>query len=248
MEDQTLHPCARYSGETLSAYLDGDLPPAQSGEVRAHLDGCAACGSVLAELRAMAGATRRLAPPEPPPTLWMALEGALERHDRPWWRSLRLFGVGAMAGAAAVSIAALGLSWRAHHPAGASGPSTAELAPPPAVAARVAPDPLLDEAEAELARAAADYERSIEKLRSLLEREEPRWSPEERARCADRLAQLDEAIAHSRELARRTPGDTTGSDQLFAAYRQKIEFLAEAVHRGGTFREAAPGRLCARPS
>ena len=116
----------------------------------------------------------------------------------------------------------------------------AEVAPPPAVAAQVAPDPLLDEAEAELARAAADYERSIEKLRSLLEREEPRWSPEERSRCAERLTQLDEAIAHSRELARRSPGDTTGSDQLFAAYRQKIEFLAEAVHRGGTFREAAP--------
>jgi len=242
MSAQTLHPCARFSGETLSAYLDGDLPLAEAGEVRAHLDGCAGCSGVVAQLGAMTGAARRIERPEPPPTLWMALEGALERHDRPWWRSLRLFGVGAMAGAAAVSIAALGLSWRAHHPAATGGQSTAELAPPPAVAAQVAPDPLLDEAEAELARAAADYERSIEKLRSLLEREKPRWSPDERARCAERLAQLDEAIAHSRELARRSPGDSTGSDQLFAAYRQKIDFLAEAVHRGGTFREAAPGR------
>ena len=108
------------------------------------------------------------------------------------------------------------------------------------LAARVAPDPLLDEAEAELARAAAAYEQSIEKLRALLEREEPRWSPDERARCAERLAQLDEAIAHSRDLARRSPGDTLGNDQLFAAYRQKIDFLAEAVHRGGTFRQTPP--------
>jgi hypothetical protein len=237
MADQKLHPCARFSGQTLSAYLDGDLAPETSAEVRAHLDGCPACGAVLAELGALAGTARRLDRPEPPPTLWMAVEGAMERHDRPWWRSLRLFGVGAMAGAAAVSVAALGLSWHAHR---LSGGSTAEVAPPPALAAQVAPDPLLDEAEAELARAAAEYEKSIEKLRSLLEREEPRWSPVERARCAERLAQLDEAIAHSRELARRSPGDTTGSDQLFAAYRQKIEFLAEAVHRGGTFREAAP--------
>lgn len=239
MPESTFGPCARWSGETLSAHLDGDLPAGQSAEVQAHLDACADCRDALAQLKALAGAARRLGPAEPPPTLWMAVEGAMDRHDRPWWRSLRLFGVGAMAGAAAVSVAALGLSWQAHR---AAGRSTAEVAPPPAVAAQVAPDPLLDEAEAELARAAADYERSIEKLRSLLEREEPRWSPEERARCADRLAQLDEAIAHSRELARRTPGDTTGSDQLFAAYRQKIEFLAEAVHRGGTFREAAPGR------
>jgi hypothetical protein len=238
MADQKLHPsCARFSGETFSAYLDGDLAPEKSAEVRAHLDGCPACSTVLAELGALAGAARRLDLPEPPPTLWMAVEGAIERHDRPWWRSLRLFGVGAMAGAAAVSVAALGLSWHAHR---LSVGSTAEVAPPPALAAQVAPDPLLDEAEAELARAAAEYEKSIEKLRSLLEREEPRWSPVERARCAERLAQLDEAIAHSRELARRSPGDTTGSDQLFAAYRQKIEFLAEAVHRGGTFREATP--------
>jgi hypothetical protein len=106
--------------------------------------------------------------------------------------------------------------------------------------ARVAAGPLLDEAEPELARAAAAYEHSIEKLRALLEREEPRWSPDERARCAERLAELDEAIAHSRELARRSPGDTLGNDQLFAAYRQKIDFLAEAVHRGGTFRQAPP--------
>ncbi|HXJ19145.1 MAG TPA: zf-HC2 domain-containing protein [Polyangia bacterium] len=239
MAQSELHPCARWPGETLSAYLDGDLPPEQSAEVHAHLDGCAACAAVLAQLGALAGAARRLDLPEPPPTLWMAVEGAAERHDRPWWRSLRLFAVGATAGAAAVSVAALGLSWHAHR---LSAASTAEVAPPPALAAQVAPDPLLDEAEAELAHAAAAYEKSIEKLRSLLEREEPRWSPDERARCAERLAQLDEAIAHSRELARRSPGDATDSDQLFAAYRQKIEFLAEAVHRGGTFREAAPGR------
>jgi hypothetical protein len=240
MPDQKQHhPCAQFPGETLSAYLDGDLSSTQSGEIRAHLEGCPACRAVLADLGAMAGASRRLDRPEAPPTLWMAVEGAMERHDRPWWRTLRLLGVGAMAGAAAVSVAALGLSWRAHH---AAGSWTAEVAPPPAVAAQVAPDPLLDEAEAELARAAAQYEKSIEKLRTLLEREEPRWSPDQRTRCAERLAQLDEAIAHSRELARRSPADTAGSDQLFAAYRQKIDFLAEAVHRGGTFPEAAPER------
>lgn len=241
MTDQQYPVCTRFSGETLSAFSDGDLTPAQAQAVREHLPGCRGCTDALAELGALAGAARRLDRPEPPPTLWLAVEGAMEKHDRPWWRSVRLFAVGAMAGAAAVSVAALGLtSWRAHR---AELAAAAQIAPPAAVATAVAQDPLLDEAEAELARAAADYERSIEKLRALLEREEPRWSPDERARCADRLAQLDEAIAHSRELARRTPGDTIGSDQLFAAYRQKIQFLAEAVHRGGTFREAAPERM-----
>src|SRR6185437_6116372 len=134
----------------------------------------------------------------------------------------------------------LGLSsWRTHQ---------AALVPPPAVAAAAATaaDPLLDEAEAEFARAAAAYEKSIEKLRGLLEREEPRWSPAERARCAERLAQLDEAIATSREAARKSPGDGVGNEQLFALYQQKIAFLAEAVHRGGTFRQSGTSETSER--
>ncbi len=238
MTDQQFPVCEKFSDETRSAFADGDLAPAEAAKLRAHLPACPACTAAVAELGGLARAARRLDRPEPPPTLWLAVEGALDKRERPWWLSLRLFGVGALAGAAAVSIAALGLSsWRAHR---AELASSAQVAPPPALAARVASDPLLDEAEAELARAAAAYEASIEKLHALLQREQPRWSPDERARCAERLAQLDEAIAHSRELARRSPGDTLGSDQLFAAYRQKIDFLAEAVHRGGTFRHAAP--------
>ena len=102
-----------------------------------------------------------------------------------------------------------------------------------AASAEAASDPLLNEAEAEFAEAAAAYERSIAKLRALLAREEARWSPLERGRMAERLARLDETIARSRELAHRTPGDSAGNEQLFAAYQQKIAFLAAAVHRGG---------------
>ncbi len=227
--------CAQTT-ETLSAFVDGDLSPAEAQAVRAHAAGCPRCTASIEELRAMFTAARALERPEPPPTLWAAVEGAMARHDRPWWLSLRLFGTGALAGAAAVSLVALGLSsWRAHQATAAAPPVVAPAAP--AVAAA---DPLLDEAEAEFARAAGVYEKAIEKLRGLLAREEPRWSPAERARCAERLAQLDEAIATSRELAHKSPADGVGNEQLFAAYQQKIAFLAEAVHRGGTFREGGP--------
>ena len=220
--------CAVYSAETLSAFVDGDLPAALAQAVRTHGAGCPHCEAVLAELAAMVSAARGLERPEPPPTLWPAVAGALERQDRPWWMRVRLFGTGALAGAAAVSIVALGLaSWRTHR-----GPVFATT---PAAVAVAAADPLRAEAEAEFARAAAAYERSIEKLRGLLAREEPRWSAEERALYAERLVQLDEAIARSRDLARRNPGDSTGNEQLFAAYQQKIAFLAAAVHRGGAW-------------
>jgi|HubBroStandDraft_5_1064220.scaffolds.fasta_scaffold69429_2 anti-sigma factor RsiW len=228
----------RQSTTTLSAFVDGDLPATEAQAVRAHASACPRCTISIAELAAMVTAARRLERPEPPPSLWPAVEGAMARHDRPWWMSLRLFGSGALAGAAAVSVVALGLaSWRTHRAAPAAVAPGAALA-----VVTVSADPLLAEAEAEFARAATTYERSIEKLRALLAREEPRWSPVERARCEERLAQLDEAIASSRELAHRTPGDSVGNEQLFAAYQQKITFLAEAVHRGGTFREGEPPR------
>jgi hypothetical protein len=222
--------------ETLSAFVDGDLSTTEAQAVRAHLAACPQCTLSIGELTGMVAAARGLERPEPPPSLWPAVEGAMARHERPWWLSLRLFGSGALAGAVAVSVVALGLaSWRTHR-------ATAPVMGPVVPVAAASTDPLLNEAEAEFASAAAAYERSIEKLRGLLAREEPRWSPAERARCTERLAQLDDAIATSRELAHRSPGDTVGNEQLFAAYQQKIAFLAEAVHRGGTFGEGEPPR------
>jgi hypothetical protein len=225
--------------EQLSGLIDGDLPPEQATHARAHVEGCARCRQVVGELGALVTAARGLETLEPPPTLWRGLEGAAERSEPSGWAGLidrlawRPFATGALVGALGVAVV-FGLS--AARTRLASRPAPDHLG----VAAQPAPDPLLDEAESEFARAAAAYERSIEKLRGLLERAEKGWSPAERGRTADRLARLDEAIARSRELARQTRGDSAGNEQLFAAYQQKIAFLAAAVHRGGEWREPAP--------
>ncbi len=225
-------PCKTYTTERLSAFFDGDLPPAEAAGVRAHVATCAACTATLADLRALVTNARALEVPEPPPTLWASIEGAVERRERFAWLKISLWRpltVGAMAGAVAVVLVAFAL------PAVRGRRSAAPEPTPPVAAstAAAATDPLLNEAEAEFAQAAAAYERSIEKLRTLLAREEARWSPEERTRMAERLGRLDEVIARSRDLVRRTPGDSAGNEQLFAAYQQKIAFLAAAVHRGG---------------
>ena len=198
--------------------------------MRAHASGCADCTATLADLRALVTNVRALDVPEPPPTLWPAIEGALERRERFAWLKISLWrplGIGALAGAVAVVLVTVAL------PTVRARWNRAPAAPPVQIAAAPVSDPLLHEAEAEFAQAAAAYERSIEKLRALLAREEARWSPQERTRMAERLGRLDEVIARSRELARRTPGDSAGNEQLFAAYQQKIAFLAAAVHRGG---------------
>ena len=225
--------CKAYTTERLSAFADGDLSAAEAAAVRAHAATCPHCTAALADLRALVSNTARLDAPEPPPTLWPSIAGALDKHEHRGWFSIanwRPFAVGALAGAAAVVLAIVALpalrGARNGVPAGSPVAETAATSP-------AVTDPLLHEAEAEFAEAAAAYERSIEKLRGLLARQEARWSPQERTRMAERLGRLDEAIARSRELARRTPGDSAGNEQLFAAYQQKIAFLAAAVHRGG---------------
>jgi anti-sigma factor RsiW len=190
-----------FSLERLSAFADGDLTSPELQSVRQHLEACAACARRAEELGALARAARALDVPEPPPTLWPAIEGALAREPagagRGWWASWRLFGVGALAGAAAVLAVVAGLDARRGGPPGGGDVQAAARAPEaqPAAAAAVKQDPLLVEAEQEFARASAVYERSIEQLRELLAREAPRFSPDERARYAERLARLDEAIA-----------------------------------------------------
>jgi hypothetical protein len=245
-------PAACVSGEPspfpphrLSAFHDGDLPAAELQVVRQHLEACAACAARAAELGALARAARTLEAPEPPPTLWSAIEGVLARETRPapWWRAWRPLGVGAFVGASvgAALAAAVVLGWGAR-PAPLVAGRGAARAPAPAstlvMAPRAPTDPLLAEAEQEFARAAAVYERSIDKLRGLLTRESEHWSPEVRARYAERLTRLDDAIARSVEAARRAPAESEGNAELFAAYQQKLAFLTETVQRGGGWGQA----------
>jgi hypothetical protein len=228
------HPPDRHVVDQLSAYLEGDLKERAAAAVREHLAGCPACERAAGELRVMLASARSLDRPEPPPTLWPAIEGALARDEAPLlaWRRffVRGFAFGGLAGAAIVVLLVLG--WQlVHRPA-----TPALVADDDRAASAVveATDPLLREAQAEVETAAASYERSISKLRALLAgREEPRWSDDMRARFLERLARLDEAIERSRVAARSAPGDGAGTEILFAAYRSKIDFLAAAVHRGG---------------
>ena len=220
--------------ERLSAWSAGDLSERDTAVVRAHVESCALCAEVAASLGVQAQSMRGLAVSEPPPSLWPAIEGALERSERRWsWPSLAL---GAFAGAAAVAVAAWGISTqhggtgvvvKGADRAGAGGAVAGVLAP-----AGLARDPLLAEAERELERAASSYEQAVARLRKIVEKEQEGWDPGTRARVSDRLARLDEAVAHSRAVAERDPGDASGADMLFSAYRRQIDFLAEVVHRG----------------
>jgi hypothetical protein len=102
----------------ISAYLDDDLDPVLTGEVRAHLAACAACRSELDQLRLTVGALRRL-PELPPPAAILA--GVRTRlRPEPWYRRLpdgRRWPPGVPVGALATLLVVIGISlFQTRHP------------------------------------------------------------------------------------------------------------------------------------
>jgi hypothetical protein len=221
------HPAA----QVWSAYLDGDKGEREMARLRAHAAACETCRQVIDELRTSIGAARSLDRPEPPITLWPAIEGQLVEHEQVWWR-LRPFALGGLAGGL-LAMGCMSLLWWKTSGASSGAPSSAPVAATSSMAETAEPrDPLLGEAEREVAAAAATYERSIAKVRRLLDRQTSSWDPEWRARTSDRLARLDEAIAVSQRALNAGQVDTGSHEILFAAYQRKLDFLADVVNRG----------------
>jgi anti-sigma factor RsiW len=80
------------SSESLSAYLDGEVGPAEAQRLAAHLAACVHCRSRLAATRRLVGGLRRLAPVPPPPELAALVHGRVAAEGggpRAWLRYLR---------------------------------------------------------------------------------------------------------------------------------------------------------------
>lgn len=93
MKPHGLHP----RGETILAFLDGELAPAFADEVRDHCAACAECRQVSQELssvREILVAHPGSAPLRP---VWPAVQGRLERPASPFFRPA--FGIATTAAA-----------------------------------------------------------------------------------------------------------------------------------------------------
>ena len=103
----TTHPV-----EALSAYADGELPPAEAREVETHLEQCTECARELALIRTLGGAMRAMPANRPHRSTW---ERVHLRITRPVGWTLLAAGLLVWAGIALVSWfrEALTLEWLA---------------------------------------------------------------------------------------------------------------------------------------
>jgi hypothetical protein len=108
----------------------------------------------------------------------------------------------------------------------------------PAGRAEREPAHLIDEAIDEIQKADAEYQKAMQDLEHAVAAEKPRWRTEVARAFETNLATIDAAVAKQHEAYALHPQDLAALDALQASYQKRIEFLQEAVVRGG----AAPAQ------
>jgi anti-sigma factor RsiW len=212
--------------DRLSEYLDDELSPGEKARVEAHLAGCAACTTVLGELRAVTARAASL-PSAPPATdLWPGIVARLERRATVTSfreRAARRFSFTMpqlLAAGLALMVLSGGSVWLSQY-----GGRTTSL--PPVAARDVAPD---DPAVAVAAVSIVDprYDEAINDLQQTLDAGRSQLDPETVRILESNLAAIDHAIDQSRRALDADPANSYLHNHLAEARQRKLALLRRA--------------------
>ncbi|HEX5215548.1 MAG TPA: zf-HC2 domain-containing protein [Vicinamibacterales bacterium] len=218
----------------LSELLDGSLSPAEQAVVRVHLDECAVCRGVYADLERVRAAARDLGPIAPPAHLWLEVAGrvrletdaapAVAAAGAPDVRRARLQWLGI---AAALVLATL----TAYVMRGPSQPPPAATEAPAATTAAGNPrDTRSVEAVAEEMRLALQhYENAISGLEAITRDSNSAMDPEVAATVQRNLMVINQAISESRAALVDDPTSGPARESLVDALRRKMDVLTASV-------------------
>jgi hypothetical protein len=230
-------PCEAFSA-SIGELTDGTLAPGERPRVEAHLDQCAACRGLLADLEAIRRDARQLPRATLPPALWTRVAERL--------RSQGVGGAGFQTGPAGIKTGPSRRAWlaaaaavvvlivggaiatqmmrRGGAPANPPAPSPAANAPGNAGAAG-----LVESVEADLKAAEEHYERAIAGLEKIASADDRALDPQVAATLKKNLEIIDSAIAESRVALRSEPQSAPARESLFEALRRKMSLLQDTI-------------------
>ncbi len=228
----------------LSELIDGILAREVRAQVEAHLEGCAGCRGLLADLRRIRESARALPRMTAPESAWQkirtdfqlesgrskrlpvesAAAGAAESGTRP--AVVRRFAPrrGAiLAGLAAAAVVVLGASasvyFMTRH---APQPTPAGTAAPAASAAAQSVEAELDQADQHYERAIAGLEQAAKDGQAVLD-------PQTAAVLQKNMGVVDQAIRESRAALRSQPTSEVAQASLFEALQRKVGLLRDTI-------------------
>ncbi len=219
--------------------VDGTLPSLEARAAERHLEGCASCRALIADLRTVRAAAFTLDRQGPPADLFARIQArvAVEQPAvarRGVWPSTPAAWA-TWLGAAAALVLATGIGlWPLLRP-GAE-------APPAALGGAE----LVASVEADLQAAETHYERAIQGLEQIARDDTGALDPQVAAVLQKNLQVVDRAIDESRAALKTEPASTSAQDGLFDAMRTKVALLQQTVELINEMRkgnQAEAGRL-----
>jgi anti-sigma factor RsiW len=218
----------------INDYIDDALDPAARIDVERHLETCAACRAIVADLREIRRAAASLDLREPPVRAWGRLERAirLERDHAGHARTSPFAllkgprdvrpGVWLAAAAAIALATVVGLRYTPlgrHEAAPAARPGTD----------RVAVAEATQSVEAELRQAEEHYDKAIRGLEQIANAEKGALDAQTAATLQKNLAVIDQAISESRAAVRAQPTSEPAQQSLIESFKAKLALLQDTV-------------------
>lgn len=226
--------------DRLSAFMDGELPPAERDEVEDHLAECGGCRRVLEELRAVASRAVALGPVEPKRDLWGGIAATIEAPASSVGNEARVIALPTAARddelEEALAPRRLVLSWRQLAAASVvlvaatsfatwslGGGSLSDVASgDPTPGGVIVPVAQGAEPPADLAGELAALEAAVLEARTSLD--------PNTVRVLERnLGIIEQAIADSRRALAQDPENDFLVEHLHRVYERKIEYLRDAT-------------------
>jgi len=209
--------------DRLSEYVDGDLTPEERRSLEAHLDGCATCARIVADLRAVVATARGLPDRDPTADLWSGIAARLP--DAPGVTSLPLrrrqrkwtaFAVPQLAAAGlALVLVSSGVLWVALRDGGEAG------APPVTVPVMTVSPAATDPAEA--------YGAAIADLETVLAQHRERLDTATVRVLEESLAIIDRAIGEAQAALAEDPANRYLNGHLTTTMQRKLTLLQQAA-------------------
>lgn len=238
----------------LSDLADGSLKGEARARIEAHVQNCADCRQVLADIRRVRQEARSLPKAVPPDDLWDKVRARVDAERagkvvaiegrRRWFHTSH--GGWGLVAAAAVLLVALsagvvlmlrgggstplpaGRSAQALGQPGATSPAVQPGAPTTASAHAGAAD-LVQSVEMELQQADLHYEKAIAGLEQVAREGQGTLDAGTAAVLQKNLGVIDQAIRESRAALKSQPSSEMARVSLFEALRRKVDLLQETV-------------------
>jgi anti-sigma factor RsiW len=214
--------CADLQSDVLVDLVDGRLDSGEQRQIERHLEACAHCRALVTDLRSIRAAAFMLDRREPAAALWLKVQNAVRAEPSPsaGWRSRGSWPVWLGAAAALILATVIGLLPLMNRNA------TSTQDPPAAAASE---EPTVDSVAAEFAKAEEHYQKAIDDLQTIANKDTGELDPQVAAVLQKNLSVIDQAITESRAALKTQPSSTNAQEGLFDALRTKVALLQQTV-------------------